>query len=122
MRVWWSEDTMFDIDLRAGGTWRITRKEDDITYEMTGKYLEVERPIRLRHTISMPQFSPNSDLISIEIKPVNSGSILTFVQAGEDIAAELRALLPGRISESEKGWQQGFDLMTAAWLKQQEKH
>ena len=43
------------------------------------------------------------------------GSKLTFVQSGKDIAAELRELPEGAISESEKGWQQGFDLMEDAW-------
>jgi hypothetical protein len=35
--------------------------------------------------------------------------------AGEDIASELRELAPGSRSASEEGWQQGFDLMAAAW-------
>lgn len=120
MRVWWTDDTTFDIDLRVGGTWTITRKEGDITYTMTGEYLEVERPHRLRHTIAMPQFSPNSDTISIDIKPGKNGCILTFVQTGKDIAAELRELPEGTVSESEKGWQQGFDLMAEAWKNKQE--
>jgi uncharacterized protein YndB with AHSA1/START domain len=115
MRIWWTDDTTFDIDLRVGGTWTITRKEGDTTYTMTGRYLEVERPSRLRHTIAMPQFSPNSDIISMDIKPDKGGCVLTFVQTGKDIAAELRDLREGTVSESEKGWQQGFDLMTEAW-------
>lgn len=32
-----------------------------------------------------------------------------------DIAAELRDLVPGERSATEVGWQQGFDLMAAAW-------
>jgi len=51
MRVWWTDDTTFDIDLRAGGTWTITRKEGGKTYEMTGEYIEVDRPRRLKQTI-----------------------------------------------------------------------
>jgi len=65
----------------------------------------------------MPQFSPNSDTISIEITPEEAGCVVTFVQAGEDIASELRELPPGSISASEAGWQQGLDLMAAAWEK-----
>ncbi|MBP3193657.1 SRPBCC domain-containing protein [Natronogracilivirgula saccharolytica] len=83
---------------------------------MTGEYLEAERPQRLKYTIAMPQFSPNSDIVTIDIVPDGvGGSKLTFVQSGKDIAAELRELPEGAISESEKGWQQGFDLMEDAW-------
>jgi thiamine pyrophosphate-dependent acetolactate synthase large subunit-like protein len=74
-----------------------------------------------KHTIGMPQFSPNSDIISLDIKPDENGCIVTFVQTGEDIAAELRELPEGAVSESEKGWQQGFDLMAEAWKDEQGK-
>jgi uncharacterized protein YndB with AHSA1/START domain len=85
-------------------------------YEMTGKYLEVERPHRLKHTIAMPQFSPNSDTVSIDITPKGEDRCeVTFVQNGKDIATELRELSAGETSASEKGWQQGFDLMEAVW-------
>jgi uncharacterized protein YndB with AHSA1/START domain len=117
MRSWWTDDTTFDIDLRVGGRWTITRQEGGETFTMTGEYLEVERPRRLRYTIAMPQFSLNSDTVSIEIAEAEGGSLVTFVQSGEDIAAELGALAPGERSASEAGWQQGFDLMEAAWAK-----
>lgn len=64
---------------------------------------------------AMPQFSPNSDTVSIEIEEDESGSVMTFIQSGKDIAAELRELPAGEKSASEEGWQQGFDLMAAAW-------
>jgi uncharacterized protein YndB with AHSA1/START domain len=54
MRVWWTEQTTFDIDLRVGGRWTITRQEGETLYEMTGEYLELERPYRLKYTIAMP--------------------------------------------------------------------
>lgn len=118
MRVWWTDDTIFDIDLRVGGQWRITRTEGEMTFMMTGEYLEVERPNRLSYTISMPQFSPNSDTVYIDIAPEGEGGCeVTFVQSGPDIAEELKALPAVEVSESEKGWQQGFDLMAAAWKK-----
>lgn len=118
MLVWWTDDTEFDIDLRVGGQWTITRKEGETVYVMAGEYLEIEKPNWLKYSIAMPQFSPNSDTISIEIvSDEKTGSVVTFVQTGEDIASELRELPQGSISESEKGWQQGFDLMEAAWEK-----
>lgn len=115
MRVWWTDETTFAIDLRVGGRWTITRTEGETVYQMTGEYLEIERPQRLAYTIAMPQFSPNSDTITITIMPDQTGSVVTFVHAGPDIASELAALPPGETSASEAGWQQGFDLMAAAW-------
>lgn len=119
MRSWWTDDTVFDMDLREGGNWTITRKEGKETYVMTGQFLEVKRPDKLRYTIAMPQFSPNSDIVTIEVAPDGKGGcMVVFVQSGPDINAELEALPEGSVSESEKGWQQGFDLMEAAWKKQ----
>ena len=115
MRVWWTEQTTFDLDLRVGGRWTIVRRDGDETYVMEGEYLEVEPPHRLRYTIGMPQFSPNRDTISVEIASEGAGCVVVFEQSGVDIAGELRALEPGERSESETGWQQGFDLMEAAW-------
>ena len=47
----------------------------------------------------------------------NGGSFVTFEHSGNDIATELRDLPPGDTSATEAGWQQGFDLMVAAWSK-----
>jgi uncharacterized protein YndB with AHSA1/START domain len=115
MRVWWTEQTTFDLDLRVGGRWTIERREGDQAFVAEGEYLEVEPPTRLRYTFGMPQFSPNRDTISVEIAPEGGGCVVVFEQSGVDIAGELRALAPGERSESEAGWQQGFDLMEAAW-------
>jgi uncharacterized protein YndB with AHSA1/START domain len=117
MRVWWGADTDFDIDLRAGGQWTITRREGDETYVATGQYLDVQRPSRVQYTYAMPQFSPNTDTITITIEPQDGGSLVTFEQSGADIASELRDLPPGETSASEAGWQQGFDLMAAHLAK-----
>ena len=116
MRVWWTDNTEFDIDLRIGGQWTIKLEDSGTEYVMTGEYLKIEKPNLLQFTIGMPQFSPNRDIITIHIEPDgNSGSKMTFIQSGEDIANELRQLPKGTVSESEKGWQEGFDLMAAAW-------
>lgn len=118
MRVWWTDETEFDIDLRVGGTWTITRTDGDMTFMMTGEYLKVNRPSSLKYTISMPQYSPNSDTVSVDIVPNgNGGCEVTFVQSGPDIAEGLKALPNGEISQSEEGWQQGFDMMEEAWQK-----
>ncbi|HVE76819.1 MAG TPA: SRPBCC domain-containing protein [Actinomycetota bacterium] len=115
MRIWWGENTTFDIDLRVGGRWTVIRREDDTEYLATGEYLVVERPSRLVYGYGMPQFSPNTDTIWIDIASDEGGSVVTFEVSGEDIAGELREVPEGEISASEDGWRQGFDLLDAAW-------
>jgi uncharacterized protein YndB with AHSA1/START domain len=115
MRIWWGDDAEFDIDLKVNGHWTITRSKEGVEYLATGIYLTVERPSRLKYTFSMPQFSPNSDTITILIEEYDQGCSMTFEHSGEDIAKELRERTPGDTSHTEAGWQQGFDLMAAAW-------
>jgi len=117
--VWWTPDTKFDIDLRVGGQYTITREENGIVHRMTGKYLEVEQPNKLKYTCAMPDFSPITDTITIEIHPgENGGSKMVFIQEGVGINEELKELPEGTVSESEKGWQMGFDLMEKYWNNQ----
>lgn len=115
MLVWWGDDAEIEVDLQVGGRWTIVRREDGVEYLATGEYLEVERPSLLKYTFGMPQFSPNSDTITITIDEDGDGSRVTFEHSGVDIASELRELKPGETSATEAGWQQGFDLMAAAW-------
>lgn len=116
MIVWWTPDTEFDIDLRVDGQYTITRKEGENTFVMTGKYLKIKQPNKLMYTCAMPDFSPIIDTITIEIQPKEKdGSQLTFIQVGEGIDKELQHLPEGTISEIEKGWNYGFDLMEQAW-------
>lgn len=115
MTIWWGENVTFEIDLRVGGNWTVIRREGDTVYTASGEYLVIERPRRLEYTYSMPQFSPNTDTISIDISADGGGSVVTFEQTGEDISDELREVPPGSVSGSEEGWQEAFDLMAAAW-------
>ena len=104
MRVWWTEQTTFDIDLLVGGRWTIVRREGDQTFVAEGEYLEVEPPNPLRYTFGMPQFSPNRDTISVEIAPEGAGCVVGFEESGVDIASGLRELDPGERSASAAGW------------------
>lgn len=117
MRAWWGEDVDFDVDLRVGGEWTIIRREDGVEYRATGTYLDVQCPSVLKYTFAMPQFSPNSDTITVRIAGDDAGSSVVFEHTGEDIAEELKGLAPGETSATEEGWQQGFDLMEAAWAE-----
>lgn len=116
MRVWWTEDTEFELDLKVGGRYSIIRKEGETTFKMTGEYLEVGFPCKLKYTCAMLDFSPIIDTITIEIKSDGKGgSLMAFIQEGKGIDGELKVLPQGMVSESEKGWQMGFNLMRDNW-------
>lgn len=118
MPTWWGDNVTFDLDVRVGGKWTIVRKAGETVYTALGEYLVVEPPHRLVYSYAMPQFSPNTDTISIQIDADGeAGSVLTFTVSGKDTVSELKALPEGSISESEKGWQMGFDLMEQFWEK-----
>ncbi|MEM6804900.1 MAG: SRPBCC domain-containing protein, partial [Bacteroidota bacterium] len=101
MNVWWTPTTSFDINLELGGSWTIRRTEGEEIYTATGQYLEIEAPHRLRYTYSMPQFSPNTDTISIDIHANKKGSSLVYKVSGPDIAQELASTPKDSISQSE---------------------
>ena len=112
MWVWWTEMTTFDIDLKVGGRWTILRKEGDAIYIALGEYLEVDKPNRVKYSYAMPQYSVNVDTISLDIVADSETSCtLTFEQVGKDIATELDELEEGKLSGSEIGWNQAFDLI-----------
>ena len=117
MRIWWGDNTQIEVDVRVGGTWQVIRREGDQEYLAQGTYLKVEPPHLLQYTFAMPQFSKNEDTLTARITKHQDGSKLIFEHAGKDIAAELHDLADGKISATEEGWQQGFDLMETAWSK-----
>jgi uncharacterized protein YndB with AHSA1/START domain len=102
-----------NLDARVGGTWTITARRGGIDYTAIGEYLEIDRPYRLVFTFAMPQFSPHSDRITVELTPSGAGCILAFTQEGIDIANELRGLPVGVEGGSERGWNDMFDLLAA---------
>lgn len=117
MKVWWTPSTTFDMNLEVGAPWTITRTEGEAIYTATGKYLEIAAPHRLRYTYTMPQFSPNTDTISIDINTNQKGSTLTYTVSGPDIANELASTPRDSMSQSEYGWRMAFELMEEAWKK-----
>ncbi len=102
-----------ELDARVGGNWTITARRGGMNYTASGEYLEIDRPRRLVFTFAMLQFSPNTDCITIEIAPSGTGCILTFTQAGIDIATELRMLPPGVEGGTEHGWKLMFEMLAA---------
>lgn len=104
-----SESNQTELDIRVGGQWRIADRRGGQDYTAQGEYLEVDSPRRLVFTFAMPQFSPNSDRITIEFEPDEGGCLMRFTQEGVDIAEEMRQLEPGSEGGSEMGWRQMFD-------------
>src|SRR5262245_23466449 len=73
-----SPDTTIEMDARVGGKWKIVNRRDGSDFAALGEYIAVDRPRRLVYTFAMPQFSPNSDTITIEIRPDGAASIVTL--------------------------------------------
>ena len=92
------------IDARVGGKWRMMDRREGVDYTALGEYLELDRPRRIVFTFAMPQFSPNSDTITVEFAPDGAGCVMTFTQSGVDIAAELADVPVGEVGGSEFGW------------------
>ena len=67
MKVWWTENTVFDIDLKVGGRWTVMREDGETIHIVLGEYLEIEKPNRLKYSYGMPQYSTNMDTILIDI-------------------------------------------------------
>ncbi|SDG70120.1 SRPBCC family protein [Pelagibacterium luteolum] len=99
-----SDSNSTEIDARVGGKWTITDVREGITYTALGEYLELDPPHRIVFTFAMPQFSPNSDTITVELSQDGDETVMVFTQSGGDIASELENLPEDETQTSEHGW------------------
>lgn len=106
------------LDVREGGRWEISDVREGQRYTVCGEYLEVSPPTRLVFTVAMPQFSPNSDRITVTLQATGEGCLMVFRQEGEDIAAELSALQHGASGGSEQGWLLMFGALAGVLTRQ----
>jgi uncharacterized protein YndB with AHSA1/START domain len=93
-----------ELDVRVGGKWSITDRRDGADYTALGEYVEIDRPRRLVFTFGMPQFSPLSCTVTVEIVLDGDGCILTLTQ--DKLAPEARGPV-------EQGWMDMFDALAA---------
>ncbi len=92
---WWGPDAgpvlLAETDVRAGGRFRVRfRMLNDSEHESSGQYLEVERPSRLVMTwrwthggdpVEAGPEEPNESRIEIDLRPIDTGTELTFTHS-----------------------------------------
>lgn len=88
-----------DIDARVGGEFVMTDRRPGGDVEHRGRYLEIARPHRLVFTFGIPAESPDVDLVTVEITPVEGGCELTLT------------------TEMSPEWAEYVDKTRAAWAK-----
>jgi uncharacterized protein YndB with AHSA1/START domain len=76
------EMTRVEIDARVGGKYLFVDRRNGKDIEHLGEYLEIDRPTRLVFTFAVPEFSPQTTRVSIDIVPVGAGCDLTLTHEG----------------------------------------
>jgi uncharacterized protein YndB with AHSA1/START domain len=67
-------------------------------------YLEGDPPRRLVFTFTGPQFSPNSNTITVDLASDGDGTLMTFTEEGVGVADEQRQTPAGEEGGSATGW------------------
>jgi uncharacterized protein YndB with AHSA1/START domain len=111
---WWGPDAgpvlLAETDVRVGGRFRVRfRMLDGREHESTGEYLEVAEPKRLVMswqwtTGGEPDEAGETSRIEINLKPVDSGTEITFIH--ERLKTEASR------TSHEKGWALALDKLT----------
>jgi uncharacterized protein YndB with AHSA1/START domain len=103
-----TSSTVYDLDVRKGGRYSITRQQGGQTYVAVGEYREIARPRRLVFTLGTREIAADYDIVVVEIEPgpEGAGSRLKLTQEG------IRpGLTPGAIS----GWEEMFLALETAF-------
>ena len=101
------------IDFRQGGSYRIVMKSPKQDYDHTGKYLEHERPSKLRFTWNTKGTDTNETLVTVELKDRSGKTELTLTHERFP-SPELRARYQG-------GWSRIADLLAEHFEQRKSK-
>jgi len=81
MAEWFSPMTTASVpklDLRVGGEYQIDMHGDERNYVHTGKYLEVERPNKLKFSWFSDGTEQKETIVTLELEPDGDGTMLTL--------------------------------------------
>lgn len=92
------------LDPRVGGRWTIVDKRDGVEYTAVGEYRLIDRPYRLVFSFGMPQFSPESAEVTVEIVADGDGALMTLTQDRME---------PDAVEPTRQGWQVMFEGLEA---------
>ena len=84
-----------EVDARVGGQFVVVERRDGEDVEHIGKYLEIDRPRRLVFSFSVPKFSPEETIVTIDIVRMGTGCELTLTHEN---------VLPDYASRTQAGW------------------
>lgn len=100
---------------KVGGTFEILDYQEGEDYYVFGKYKEIDPPKNLVFTFKMPHINDSADVIKVQIKPIETGCKMTFIQeikvptesglAEEEIEQKLKEYH----DQTEQGWGYIFD-------------
>lgn len=108
MAQWFSPMTTASIpvmDLRPGGEYRIDMHGDGKDYVHTGKYIEIERPKRLRFSWHSEGTQQKETIVTVELEADGDGTLLTLTH--EQLPSEQSR------AEHEGGWKAILDKTVA---------
>jgi uncharacterized protein YndB with AHSA1/START domain len=94
-----------EIDARVGGKFVFVDRRNGEDVEHVGEYLEIDRPLRLVFTFSVPKFSAERTRVVVEIAPLDTGCQLTLTHEG---------VLPDYAERTKGGWTMILDGLAAA--------
>ncbi|MBX2979072.1 MAG: SRPBCC family protein [Flavobacteriales bacterium] len=67
-----------EVDLCPGGSWRyVIRERDGQDYGFGGRYLEVLRPERIKHTYVFDPYPNDEAIVTAEFTEVDGGTLVT---------------------------------------------
>ena len=95
------------LDARVGGGLHLDMDDSGTTVTMTGRFLEIDRPRRLRFTWSLSSWRDPTvaSIVTVDFEPVGDDQTLMLI--------EHSLLPPDVVDEHQTGWAQTLDQLAA---------